>query len=276
MNASEYRGKTAWITGSSRGIGRAVALAFAESGCQVALHGRNFTNLRNSGEGEDLREIARDMSAATGSDVRAFQGDLSQESEVRRCASEIRDAFGRIDFLVCCVGGASLHGEIAAAASESAVDFNREQITAMFDINLMPTLFCCREAASQMVANGFGRIVTIGSIAACDGHKTGGASHTGYTLAKSAIHEYTRALAARLRHDGIPVNCVIPGNINTPTTRLRFGGDRSEPLPGLSRLEHVGKPDDIARLVLFLCGAGGEYISGQCIRVDGGEQLFPC
>ena len=69
---------------------------------------------------------------------------------------------------------------------------------------------------------------------------------------------------------------MIPGNINTPTTRLRFGGDRAEPVAGLSRLEHVGKPEDIARLVLFLCGPGGEYISGQCIRVDGGEQLFPC
>ena len=95
-------------------------------------------------------------------------------------------------------------------------------------------------------------------------------------MAKSTIHQYTRLLAKKLRHDGIPVNCIIPGNINTPSTRIRFGGDREKPVEGLSRLEHVGKPEDIAHLAVFLCGPGGEYISGQLIRVDGAEQLSPC
>ncbi len=274
----EYQGKTVWVTGSSRGIGRGIARAFADSGCSVALHGRTFTNLRNSGEGNDLRNVAENMSAETGSPVRAFQGNLSDESDVRRCAEEIRSAFGKIDFLVCCAGGVSLHGEIAPGAMphDGAFDFSPEQTTSMFQINLLPTMLCCRETVPEMISNGFGRIVTIGSIAGCGGHKTGGANHAGYSLAKSAVHQYTRLLAARLRHDGIPVNCIIPGNINTPTTRMRYGGDREHPLDGFSRLEHVGTPEDIARLAVFLCGPGGEYISGQCIRVDGGEQLSPC
>ena len=115
----------------------------------------------------------------------------------------------------------------------------------------------------------------IGSIAGCGGWKTGGAL-AAYPLAKSAIHEYARCLAAHTRHSGVRVNCVIPGNINTPRTRAVYGGDRAVPLPGLSPLEHVGKPEDIASLVHFLCSEGGRYISGQCIRVDGGEQLSPC
>ena len=90
------------------------------------------------------------------------------------------------------------------------------------------------------------------------------------------MQHYTRLLAAKLRHAGIPVNCIIPGNINTASTRIRFGGDREMPVEGLSRLEHVGTADDIAQLACFLCGPGGEYISGQLIRVDGGEQLWPC
>ena len=120
-----------------------------------------------------------------------------------------------------------------------------------------------------------GSVVLIGSIAGCGGWKTGGAL-AAYPLAKSAIHEYARCLAAHTRHSGVRVNCVIPGNINTPRTRAVYGGDRAVPLPGLSPLEHVGKPEDIASLVHFLCSEGGRYISGQCIRVDGGEQLSPC
>ena len=276
MNIEDFHGRNAWITGSSRGIGRAIACAFAEAGCRVALHGRSFTNLRNSSEGNDLSEIAEEISAKTGSDVRAFQGNLSQEAEVRRCVAEIHRAFGKIDFLICCAGGVSRNGEIMRDKLGGAIDFTSEEITAMFELNLLPTVLCCREVVPEMLAERTGRIVTIGSIAGCGGHKTNGNTHAGYALAKSALHQYTRLLAARLRHAGIPVNCVIPGNINTPTTRLRYGGDRSRPIDGLSRLEHVGKPEDIAELVLFLCGRGGEYISGQCIRVDGGEQLFPC
>ena len=177
----EYQGKTVWVTGSSRGIGRGIARAFADSGCSVALHGRTFTNLRNSGEGNDLRNVAENMSAETGSPVRAFEGNLSDESDVRRCAEEIRSAFGKIDFLVCCAGGASLHGEIAPGAMphDGAFDFSPEQTTSMFQINLLPTMLCCRETVPEMISNGFGRIVTIGSIAGCGGHNTGGANHAG-------------------------------------------------------------------------------------------------
>lgn len=273
-------GKTAWVTGSSRGLGRAIAEALAEAGCRVAVHGRNRTNLRSSGEGDDLQDVARAMAERHGVEAMAVCGELTDENEVRRCADEIRARFGRVDILVANAGGTNLTGgEIKpgdVGRRDRASDFCLDQFRRMIDLNLLPTALCCRECVGDMRAAGWGRIVAIGSIAGCGGHKTGGRSHAAYSLAKAAVHQYARILAAELRPDGIPVNCLVAGNINTPSTRLRYGGDREDPKPGLSRLEHVGVPDDIARTALFLCGPGGEYISGQCLRVDGGEQLSPC
>lgn len=276
MSHSYLQGKNAWVTGSSRGIGRAIAAALAEAGCNVALHGRNRTNLRTSGEGDDLNTVAEEMSHGPGGRVIAVCGELTRPEEVKRCADEIRAAFGSIDILVCNAGGGNLTGELDfGGIPDGAADFDPDSL-AKLNHNLLPTLFCCRECAPGMRRNHWGRILTIGSIAACGGIKTGGMHHVPYAVGKAAVQEYTRLLAAQLRHDGIPVNCIIPGNINTPSTRLRFGGDRETPQEGLSRLEHVGKPEDIAALARFLCGPGGEFISGQLIRIDGGEQTWPC
>lgn len=269
--------KNAWITGSSRGIGRAIAEALAADGINVVLHGRNRTNLQTSGEGDDLFAVAANLAAKYNVNAIAVCGDLTIESEVSRCIAEITEKLGSIDILVCNAGGANLTRELDFnAGQETALDFALEKFQQRLDLNLLPTVLCCRKIAPNMVARQWGRIVTIGSIAGCGGNKTMGKTHMPYSLAKSAVMQYTRCLAGALRHDGIPVNCVIPGNINTPTTRIRYGGDREKSQAGLRRLEHVGEPEDIARLVAFLCGTGGEYISGQCIRVDGGEQLYPC
>ena len=273
------QGKVAWVTGSSRGIGRAIAEGLASAGCKVAIHGRNRTNLRTSGEGDDLGLVAKEMAAKYGTDVISVCGDLTDDKVASQCAEEVTRQLGGLDILVCVAGGANWTGGLVMPneeASGRASDFDVGLFHRRLDNNLNPTLFSCRAAIPHMRAKGWGRILTVGSIAACGGNKTGGTHHVPYAIAKSAIHEYTRCLAAELRHDGIPVNCLIPGNINTPSTRIRFGGDRETPMEGLSRLEHVGRPEDLAQLAVFLCGPGGEYISGECIRVDGGEQLSPC
>ena len=265
----ELQGKIAWVTGSSRGIGRRIAERLAEAGCDMAISGRNQTNLRSSGEGTSVDDVAADISREYNVRCIAVCGELSREEDVSRCAEEIRASLGKIDILV----GAALRTDLPKG---DAAAFNADDVHAVIDHNLLTTMLCCRAVVPDMRGRGDGRIVTIGSIAGCGGNKTDGGDFAAYSVAKSAVHQYTRLLAANLRHDGIPVNCIVPGNINTPTTRIRFGGDRVEPTPGLSRLEHVGTPDDIARLAVFLCGPGGAYISGQVIRVDGGEQLSPC
>ena len=272
-----FKNKVAWVTGSSRGIGRCIAELLAAEGCNVAVSGRNQTNLQSSGEGSSVDEVAADIARRHGVKCVAVCGELSREEEVARCADEVRRALGPIDFLVCAAGGGNVGSALRTDAPKgSASAFEADYVHAILDHNLISTMLCCRAVVPDMRGRGDGRIVTIGSIAGCGGNKNGRDGFAAYSVAKSAIHQYTRLLAANLRHDGIPVNCIVPGNINTPSTRIRFGGDRASPIPGLSRLEHVGTPEDIARLAVFLCGPGGAYISGQVIRVDGGEQLSPC
>ncbi len=275
---SEYfQGKTAWVTGSSRGIGRCIAEMLAAEGCDVAISGRNQTNLQSSGEGSSVDEVAAEVAKTHGVRCVAVCGELSREEEVARCADEVRRALGLIDLLVCAAGGGNVGAALRTDAPKGGASlFDADYVHAIIDHNLLTTMLCCRAVIPDMRERGDGRIVTIGSIAGCGGNKNGRDGFAAYSVAKSAIHQYTRLLAANLRHDGIPVNCIVPGNINTPSTRIRFGGDRASPTPGLSRLEHVGTPEDIARLAVFLCGPGGAYISGQVIRVDGGEQLSPC
>ena len=272
-----YRNKTAWITGSSRGIGRCIAEKLAEAGCNVVISGRNQTNLRSSGEGNTVDEAAEEIARKYGVRCIAVCGELSDENTVKHCMDEIREKMGPVDYLICAAGGGNVGTALKNGfPQDCASDFDLTSVKATFDHNLISVMLCCRAVIPDMCASGFGRIITVGSIAGCGGNKTGGGGFAAYSLAKSAVHQYTRLLAAKLRHDGIPVNCIIPGNINTPTTRIRFGGDREKPIEGLSRLEHVGKPEDIAHLAVFLCGPGGEYISGQMFRVDGAEQLSPC
>lgn len=272
MYSTSLRGKKAWVTGSSRGIGRKIAEFLAECGADVAIHGRSSTNLAQYGEGASLEAVAAELSKRCGVNILPVCADLGIEEETHRAATEIRSRFGELDILVCCAGGSNT---TSGKRDHSILDFDSVYFRGIMDMNLYPTAYCCREIVPEMMKRGSGSVVTIGSIAGCGGWKTGG-HMAAYPLAKAVIHEYTRCLAAYTRHSNVRVNCVIPGNINTPRTRALYRGDREEPLPGLSPLEHVGTPEDIASLVQFLCSEGGRYISGQCIRVDGAEQLSPC
>lgn len=274
-----FQGKVAWVTGSSRGIGRAIAEHLAAAGCNVVISGRASCNLRSSGEGESVEAVAAAIAEKYNVKAIAVCGQLTDEDAVAESVKTIQAQLGEIDYLICNAGGANVAPDGALQRNNpiiSSFEFELKDVQTIMDHNLLPALLCCRAVVPQMVARKTGKIITIGSIAACGAEKNPGDAYSFYSLAKNGIHQYTRLLAAKLRHDGIPVNCIVPGNINTPSTRIRFGGDRENPIAGLSRLEHVGTVDDIGRLACFLCGPGGEYISGQVIRVDGGEQLWPC
>lgn len=268
-------GKVAWVTGSSRGIGRVVADHLAGCGATVAVHGTTPTSARAFNEAESLAAVAEAIAAAHGTETLAVHGDLSREAEVKRAAAEIRARFGRIDILVNCAGGdIGAAGTGAADAGRpqrnDALNISPEDMQAVFDRNLMSCVWCCREVAPEMMARRAGHIVNFGSNAGLVGDEVGAM----YATAKAAVTHYSRCLAAQLRRYNVAVNVVAPGTI--VTARI-IASNQVQPdrLNESGRLDRYGWPIEIARLVEFLVSDANTYITGQVLRIDGGEQLWP-
>ena len=268
-------GKVAWVTGSSRGIGRAVAAHLAELGADVAIHGTTPTSTQAFDEAESLDTVAKEIANDTGANVLAVHGDLTDPDVVENHVDSIRSHFGRIDILVNNAGGdigtQGVTGENAGKpVANDAINVSLEDIRTVLDRNLMTCILPCREVAPEMVERKQGWIVNIGSIAGLSGH----AREVVYGVSKAAVHEYTRCLAAQLRPDGVYVNAIAPGEIITarfvasrPTNEDRKVHDGA--------LTRYGWPDEIARTVEFFVTNNSSYITGQILRVDGGAQLFP-
>ena len=268
-------GKVAWVTGSSRGIGRVVADHLASLGAKVAIHGTTPHSTRAFNEAESLKAVAAEVAGRHDADIMAVHGDLTDEQTVKHLTAEIRERFGRIDILINNAGGdIGSQGAMGAKAGKpvdnDAVNVSLADVRTVLDRNLMTCILVCREVAPEMMARNSGWIVTIGSIAGLGGHP----SEVVYGTAKAAVHEYTRCLAAQLRPYGVNANVIAPGEIIT----ARFVASRptrEERKVREGALTRYGWPDEVAKTVEFLVTPDSSYISGQILRIDGGAQLFP-
>jgi 3-oxoacyl-[acyl-carrier protein] reductase len=275
MTEKHLAGKVAWVTGSSRGIGREIATHLARCGSHVVLHSSSAVPPRLEGAGEALSTIAGEIEASCGVTALHVYGDLTQSAVAKALVGQIHDRLGRIDILINNAGGdIGTRGVEAPKAGKpehnDAVFIGEDDLQIILNRNLMTCIYACREVAPEMIARKQGWIVNIGSIAGL----TGIPESAIYATAKAAVHEYTRCLASMLRPYGVYANVLAPGDTVTERFKASRPMEESRMSTGGS-LERYGWPVEIAKTVEFLVSDASSYITGQIIRVDGGRQLWP-
>lgn len=239
------RGKTALVTGASKGVGKGVALGLGRSGCRVAVN--YFSDAR--GAEETVAELQ-----AIGGEAFAVQGNVGVSGDVRRFFSETMERFDHLDLLVN-NAGVQTWGPL--------LDLEEEAWDRVLDTNLKGC-FLCTQAAGRLMKDRGGVIVNIGS----GSNKVPFQNLASYTASKGGMEMFTKAAAVELGPYGIRVNCVAPGAIEIERTRLEASG-YSDAWAAITPLRRIGTPHDVADLVVFLATKEASFITGQTIWVDG-------
>ncbi len=278
MSSSEAKtleNKVAWITGSSRGIGKAIAEHFASKGAKVVIHGSRPDSPAVFKEGKSLAANAEAIAGKYGVDCIAVTGDLTDEKKVVELVGEIHEKLGPIDILINCAGGdigsKGVQADMAGKPEgNDALSISLTDIHTVMDRNFLTCVLCCKAVAPEMMARKSGKIINIGSIAGLKGLP--GAAI--YASSKAAVHEYSRCLAIQLRPFDITVNVVAPGD--TVTERFLASRETDEAQKVHSgTLERYGWPEEVASAVEFFATDASSFITGEVLRVDGGSQVWP-
>jgi NAD(P)-dependent dehydrogenase (short-subunit alcohol dehydrogenase family) len=253
LDTFRLEGKVALVTGGSRGLGLQIAEALGEAGASVAITAR-----RAHGLDEAVQHLSsRDISAM------CAPCDISRNDQVESAVQAVRDRFGHIDILVNNAGatwGAPLE-EFPQSGWDRVIGTNVEGVFHL-TVALLPAL---RAAAS---ADDPARVINIGSI---DGLRPSGMENYSYSASKAAVHMLTRHLAQRLAPEQITVNAIAPGPFESKMTAFMFASDEGRAaVESIVPLGRIGRPDDAAGLVQFLCSRAGSYLTGNVIPLDGG------
>lgn len=243
-------GRVAVVTGSSRGIGRAVALALARQGADVVV---NY-----SGREADAREVAGDITAM-GRRALALRADVADPAQAAGLVEEAVKNFGRLDILV----------NNAGVTRDNLIPrMKEEDWDAVLSVNLKGAFNCIKSAIRPMLKAKWGRIINITSVVGI----TGNAGQANYCASKAGLIGLTKSAAREFGSRSITVNAVAPGYIISEMTESLAEEAKIKMLSGIP-LGRPGKPEDIAALVVFLAGESAAYITGQVITVDGGMTM---
>jgi NAD(P)-dependent dehydrogenase (short-subunit alcohol dehydrogenase family) len=247
----DVSGRTALVTGGSRGIGLMIARGLVEAGARVIISSRKSA---------DVQETARLLSEL--GDCEAIPGDISDPDGARALADATRERFGSLDILVNNAGaawGAPLE-EFPASGWDKVMHTNVEGVFHL-TVALLPAL---RAAAKAEYPS---RVINIGSI---DGLRTPSVENYSYGASKAAVHMLTRHLAKRLASDHITVNAIAPGPFQSKMMAILEDPETRAAIEGAVPLARIGRPDDIVGVTLLLASRAGAYMTGTVIPLDGG------
>lgn len=250
MNCQEMKDRVALVTGASRNIGRAIAVALAQNGADIVVHVANDT--------EAGRATVEAVEAA-GRRAELVSGDLSEPDVVARVIAQAAGAFGRLDIVV---NNAAIRPE-APFAALSYADWRK-----VMGITLDAVFLVSQAALPHLEKSDHAAIVNLGGLT---GH-TGAADRAHVITAKAGVVGLTKAMAHELSPSGITVNCVSPGLIETK----RVANQGAAPKHHDRRTNLVGRkgtPEEVAAAVVYLCGQGGRYVTGETLHVNGGAYL---
>ena len=244
--------KVAIITGSGSGIGRATASLFAREGAALVLNDI------------DARGLNHAIASLDGARCRAVIGDVSREETAIALAAEAASAFGRIDILV---NNAGIHF-LKDITEMSVGEWDR-----LMNINLKSMFLCCKHIIPHMLREKRGSIVNLASISSFIGQEMDGASTFAYNVTKAGALQLTKSLASRYAVEGIRVNCVCPGNVETNIIKRGTPEETAQFWKAAVRAEPIGRnaqPEEIANAILFLASDESSFVTGCPLLVDGG------
>ena len=244
----DLAGRVALITGASRGLGKAMALALAPAGVRLALVARSV---------DQLTEVAAEA-RALGTQAEVFGADIADEATVLQLERDVIQKFGPVDILINNAG---------INIRKFCVDYTLAEWNSVMTVNLTSVFLLCRSFVPHMKGRGYGRVINMTSIMS----HIALAERTAYWPAKPGCWASRKALALELVHDGITVVAISPGPFATEMTEpIRSSPEKSEVFMSHTPMRRWGDPKDIGQLALFLCSENASFITGSDILIDGG------
>jgi NAD(P)-dependent dehydrogenase (short-subunit alcohol dehydrogenase family) len=241
-------GKTALVTGAGRGIGRGLAIAFAEAGADVALAARTEDQLQSVAE--EVRALGRRAAV--------LPVDVSSADTARQVVERAIAELGQLDVLLNAAG---------TAIRRPAEEVTEEQYDRQVDLNLKGTYFACQAAGQHMLSRGTGSIINIGSLTTSFGLPL----RSVYAATKGAVGQLTKTLAVEWAERGVRVNCIAPGWILTPLTQpLHDDPKQTDWIVSRTPMRRWGTPEDLQGVAVYLASDASAFVTGQTHYIDGG------